>query len=329
MKESTLKDILNSYEKRRDKAQSDLEQRILDVYAQIPRVKEIDNEISKIGLKLAKLVLLNPNDKDTILNECKNKINILTNEKKSLLIENNVPDWYINLEYKCKTCKDKGFLSNGNKCNCLKQEIISSTYKMSNLSRILDKENFDNFDLSLFSTEKGENNISPFENMELNILPTCYEFIKNFAQDNGENLLFYGDTGVGKTYLCNCIAKSLLDEGYLVIYQTAFKMFEIIEEYKFKNADSHISKENYENLFDCDLLIIDDLGTELTNSFTNSELFNILNTRLLSGKKTIISTNLSPMQLGSNYAQRIFSRIFDRFKMVKFIGKDLRWESKQ
>ena len=195
MKESTLKDILNSYEKRRDKAQSDLEQRILDVYAQIPRVKEIDNEISKIGLKLAKLVLSNPNDKDTILNECKNKINILTNEKKSLLIENNVPDWYINLEYKCKTCKDKGFLSNGNKCNCLKQEIISSTYKMSNLSRILDKENFDNFDLSLFSTEKGENNISPFENMELNILPTCYEFIKNFAQDNGENLLFYGDTG--------------------------------------------------------------------------------------------------------------------------------------
>ena len=285
MKESTLKDILNSYEKRRDKAQSDLEQRILDVYAQIPRVKEIDNEISKIGLKLAKLVLLNPNDKDTILNECKNKINILTNEKKSLLIENNVPDWYINLEYKCKTCIDKGFLSNGNKCNCLKQEIISSTYKMSNLSRILDKENFDNFDLSLFSTEKGENNISPFENMELNILPTCYEFIKNFAQDNGENLLFYGDTGVGKTYLCNCIAKSLLDEGYLVIYQTAFKMFEIIEEYKFKNTDNHISKENYENLFNCDLLIIDDLGTELTNSFTNSELFNILNTRLLDGKK--------------------------------------------
>ena len=329
MKESTLKDILNSYEKRRDKAQSDLEQRILDVYAQIPRVKEIDNEISKIGLKLAKLVLLNPNDKDTILNECKNKINILTNEKKSLLIENNVPDWYINLEYKCKTCKDKGFLSNGNKCNCLKQEIISSTYKMSNLSRILDKENFDNFDLSLFSTEKGENNISPFENMELNILPTCYEFIKNFAQDNGENLLFYGDTGVGKTYLCNCIAKSLLDEGYLVIYQTAFKMFEIIEEYKFKNTDNHISKENYENLFNCDLLIIDDLGTELTNSFTNSELFNILKTRLLDGKKTIISTNLDFMQLSQDYAIRISSRIFDKFDPIKFIGKDLRWESKK
>ncbi|MDO7203627.1 DnaA/Hda family protein [Paraclostridium bifermentans] len=122
--------------------------------------------------------------------------------------------------------------------------------------------------------------------------------------------------------------KELLDKGYLVIYQTAFKMFEIIEEYKFKNSDDHITKDNYNNLFDCDLLIIDDLGTELTNSFTNSELFNILNTRLLSGKKTIISTNLSPMQLGDIYAQRIFSRIFDRFRMVKFTGNDLRWEQK-
>ena len=85
--------------------------------------------------------------------------------------------------------------------------------------------------------------------------------------------------------MCNCIAKSLLDKGYMVIYQTAFKMFEIIEEYKFKNTDNHISKENYENLFDCDLLIIDDLGTELTNSFTNSELFNILNTRFINWQK--------------------------------------------
>lgn len=329
MKESTLKDILNSYEKRRDKAQSDLEQRILDVYAQIPRIKEIDTEISKIGLKLAKLVILHPNNKDNIVNECKNKIDILSNEKKSLLTDNGVPDWYMNLEYKCNTCKDKGFLINGNKCNCLKQEIISSTYKMSNLSRVLEKENFYNFDLSLFSTEKDKNNVSPFENMESNILPTCNKFVKNFAEDNGENLLFYGDTGVGKTYLCNCIAKSLLDEGYLVIYQTAFKMFEIIEEYKFKNSDNHISKENYENLFDCDLLIIDDLGTELTNSFTNSELFNILNTRLLDGKKTIISTNLDIMQLSQDYAIRISSRIFDKFNPIKFIGDDLRWESKK
>lgn len=330
MKEAKLKDILNSYDRRRDRAESDLEQRILDVYTQIPEVKEIDNEVSQIGLRLAKLVLLNPKDKDKIVSECKSKIEDLKSKKESLLIKHGVPEWYLEAQYKCNTCKDKGFLDNGHKCNCLRQEIINEAYKMSNLSRMLDKENFSTFDLSLFSAGKdSESNVSPFENMESNILPICDKFIINFDKDNGENLLFYGDTGLGKTFLCNCIAKSLLDKGYIVIYQTAFKMFEIIEDYKFKNQDQHISKENYENLFDCDLLIIDDLGTELTNSFTNSELFNILNTRLLLGKKTIISTNLTPMQLGQDYAIRIFSRIFDKFNAVKFIGKDLRWDRKK
>ena len=329
MKESKIREILISYQKKRDKAESDLELRKNDVYSQIPEFKKLDDEISKVGLQLAKLVLQNPSNKENIILESKKKMDELKSQKKELLTKYKVPNGYLEIQHDCNICKDKGFLDNGHKCNCLKQEIINEAYKMSNISRMLEKENFTTLDTSIFSSEKDpESNISPQQNM-LQIVSICESFILDFDKDNGENLLFYGDTVLGKTFMCNCIAKSLLDKGHLVIYQTAFKMFEIIEDYKFKNADSHISKENYENLFDCDLLIIDDLGTELTNSFTNSELFNILNTRLLSGKKTIISTNLSPMQLGSNYAQRIFSRIFDRFKMVKFIGKDLRWESKQ
>lgn len=329
MKESKLREILVSYERRRDKAESDLEDRKKDVYNQIPEIKAIDDEISKVGLKLTKLVLTNPSNKEEILLESKNKMSELRSKKEYLLKQYKVPDWYLDVQYTCNICNDRGFLKNGHKCNCLKQEIINDAYKMSNLSRVLDTQNFSTLDTSIFSKDKVEGtNISPYENI-LEIISIAELFIMHFDKDNGENLLFYGDTGLGKTFMCNCIAKELLDKGYVVIYQTAFKMFEIIEDYKFKNADSHISKDNYENLFDCDLLIIDDLGTELTNSFTNSELFNIINTRLLSGKKTIISTNLSPMQLGSEYAQRIFSRVFDRFKMVKFIGKDLRWESKK
>lgn len=152
--------------------------------------------------------------------------------------------------------------------------------------------------------------------------------IQNFTKENEENLLFYGDTGLGKTFMSNCIAKALLDKGFTVIYQTSFKMFEIIEEYKFHNINNSISKENYNNLFECDLLIIDDLGTELTNTFTVSELFMILNTRLLNKKKTIISTNFSLSKLAETYTERISSRIFDKFTLVKFVGKDLRWESK-
>ena len=329
MRESKIREILLSYQKKRDKSESELELRKNDVYSQIPEFKKLDDEISKVGLQLAKLVLQNPANKENIILESKKKMDSLKNRKEELLTKYKVPNGYLEIQHDCNICKDKGFLANGHKCNCLKQEIINEAYKMSNISRMLEKENFTTLDTSIFSPEKDpESNISPQQNM-LQIVSICESFILDFDKDNGENLLFYGDTGLGKTFMCNCIAKSLLDKGNLVIYQTAFKMFEIIEDYKFKNADNHISKENYENLFDCDLLIIDDLGTELTNSFTNSELFNILNTRLLSGKKTIISTNLSPMQLGSNYAQRIFSRIFDRFKMVKFIGKDLRWESKK
>lgn len=328
MKESTLRDILTSYERKRDQSERDLQERKKKVYSRIPEIKQIDEEIGKIGLKLAKLILLNPKDKESILNETKAQMNELKKKKERLLSDNRVPNGYLEVKHDCSMCKDTGFLGNGHKCNCLKQRIINEAYHMSNLSRILHHQNFSTFDESIFSTQREDSSgVSPQENI-LEILSICEGFVMNFDKDNDENMLFYGDTGLGKSFMCNCVAKELLDKGYLVIYQTAFKMFEIIEEYKFKNSDDHITKDNYNNLFDCDLLIIDDLGTELTNSFTNSELFNILNTRLLSGKKTIISTNLSPMQLGDIYAQRIFSRIFDRFRMVKFIGNDLRWEQK-
>lgn len=328
MKESTLREILTCYERTREKSERELQERKKKVYSRIPEIKDIDEEIGTIGLKLAKLVLLNPKDKDSILNETKLRMNELKQKKELLLLDNKVPQGYLNLEHECSICKDTGFLSNGNKCNCLKQKIVNEAYNMSNLSRVLHNQNFSTFDASVFSTKREDSSgVSPQENI-LEILSICEGFVMNFDKDNDENMLFYGDTGLGKSFMCNCVARELLDRGYLVIYQTAFKMFEIIEDYKFKNTDDHITKDNYANLFDCDLLIIDDLGTELTNSFTNSELFNILNTRLLSGKKTIISTNLSPMQLGDIYAQRIFSRIFDRFRMVKFTGNDLRWEQK-
>ena len=329
MKDSKIKEILNKYDQRRTKSENDLEQRILDVYSQIPRIKEIDEEINKVGLKLTKLVIMNPNDKDEIILQCKSEIETLSSEKHDLLETHHVPAWYLTAEHNCNICEDKGFLKNGKKCNCLKQEIISEAYEMSNLSRVLEIENFDTFNLSVFSTSTDEkSSISPFTNMEANILPVCDQFIQNFNKDNNDNLLFLGETGVGKTFLCNCIAKSLLDQGHIVIYQTAFKMFEIIEEYKFKSHDNFISKDSYYNLFDCDLLIIDDLGTELSNSFTNSELFNILNTRLLAGKKTIISTNLNLSQLHESYAIRIFSRLSDKFNILKFMGEDLRWENR-
>ena len=328
MNDSKLREILLKYEKRRDNDDYALQKRKQEVYDKIPKIKEIDEEISKTGLKLAKAVLLDPKKREQLVIESKSKMDNLKKQKEEILYSYGIPLDYLELKYYCDSCKDKGFLSNGEKCNCLKQEIINEAYKMSNLDRLLNKENFSNFDISIFSSKKSENsNISPRENI-LNILSICEKFVMEFENDNGENLLFYGTTGLGKTFMCNCIAKELLDKGYVVIYQTSFKILDILENYKFKKSDDRINAENYKNLFECDLLIIDDLGTEVTNSFTNSELFNIVNSRLVEGKKTIISTNLSPMEIGKVYTQRTLSRILDSFRIIKFIGNDLRWENK-
>lgn len=327
MDSTKIRNILLKYEQRRDKNEYELEQRKNKISTKIPDILEIDNEISKIGLRLAKSVLLNPSSREDIVKKSKEDIEKLRLNKENLLRQHNIPSDYLEIKYNCNYCEDKGFLPTGEKCKCLKQEIINEAYKMSNLNKVLSKENFNNFDFNIFSPIIPEgSNMSPRENM-LDIFSICEKFVLDFNKENDENLLFYGSTGLGKTYMCNCIAKDLLDRGHVVIYQTSFRILEIIEEYKFrKDPNNKLADENYKNLFDCDLLIIDDLGTELNNSFTSGEIFNIVNTRLVSGKKIIISTNLSPSQLGKTYTQRTLSRILDKFRLIKFIGNDLRWE---
>ncbi|MBS5787956.1 MAG: ATP-binding protein [Clostridioides difficile] len=327
MNENKVKRILKKYEERRDENELLLEKRKKQVYNRFPQIKGIDDEISLIGLKLAKSVLINPNDRESIVHKSREEIEALRARKCKVLADNNIPDNYLEMKYHCNMCKDKAFLPNGEKCNCFKQEIINEAYKMSNIENVLNKENFSNFNLEIFSTEKSkERGVSPRENI-FEILTYCEDYVHNFNPIQSNNILFYGSTGLGKTYMCNCIAKDLLDKGYLVIYQTSFRILEILEDYKFRrDSEGKISEENYKNLFDCDLLIIDDLGTELTNTFTSSELFNIVNTRLTAGKSIIISTNLTPSQIGETYTQRTLSRILDQFKIYDFFGSDLRWE---
>lgn len=326
MKPSKIKEIFLKYEKRRDYNKYDLEKRKKEVYEKIPKIKEIDNKIFEIGLALSKAVLNSPDKLEELVAKSKIEMKNLNTQKKELLLASNISLDYLDEKFTCVICKDTGFLKNGGKCNCLKQEIVNEAYKMSNLSRILEKENFNHFDANIFSEEKFEDkNISPRENM-LYMLSVCEDFVFNFDKDNGENLLFQGTTGLGKTFMCNCIAKDLLDKGNTVIYQTAFKILEIIESYKFRKDTNPLTEENYKLLFECDLLVIDDLGTEVTNSFTNSEIFNIVNTRIIAGKKTIISTNLTLSDIARTYTERIISRILDHFRVLQFFGKDLRWE---
>lgn len=321
-----ISQIERIYEKKRDKSEREKLIRQRQVYKELPRVEDIDDQIRKIGIEMARKILFNPSKNEEIISETKTKIENLKMEKAFLLTENNLSAEYLEPIFECSKCKDTGYVASGERCSCMKQLLINRAYKMSNLENVLQKENFGNFKLDIFSDKKFEDeDKSPKENIS-DIIGYVEDFIQDFDKNNGHNLLFYGTTGLGKTYMCNCIAKALLDKNKIVIYQTAFTILDILEKRRFRKGLAEISDYEYDLLFKADLLIIDDLGTELSNAFTNAEIFNIVNTRLLWGKKTIISTNFTPNEISEVYSDRVFSRIFDKFNPLRFFGDDLRWE---
>lgn len=326
MYKEILKEVSVEFQNRRDSQERNMRIRTEKLYKKIPAIKRIDEEIFKIGISMSKYIIGNPQGYKENANKAKEMIEKLKMEKAFLMTESNIPQDYMERKYDCKTCKDAGYLDNGEKCNCLRQALVSRAYKMSNLQNVLENENFQNFRIDIFKDEQFENeSMTPRENMT-DIVGIAEGFISNFEESNGDNLLFYGTTGLGKTFLCNCISKSLLDKDKIVIYQTAFTILEILERRRFGKGNRELSDYQYDLLFDADLLVIDDLGTEVTNTFTNAEIFNIVNTRLIAGKKTLISTNLTPKEISEIYTDRIFSRILDKFIPLKFYGKDLRWE---
>ena len=189
----------------------------------------------------------------------------------------------------------------------------------------LKNETFENLNLNLFSNIKNENKskseLSPRENIE-KIVKVSKEFINNFEQPTQKNLLFTGTTGIGKTYISSCIANEILKKGHTVLYQTAPVLLDNIFNYKYNNNSS---KELYDNLFNVNLLIIDDLGTENLTAAKFTEIFTILNSRLLtSNTKTIISTNFSLEELSKMYDSRILSRIIGNYSICRFFGDDIR-----
>lgn len=323
MMQSFTHEILRDYERKRDKAGKLKENRLQEVYEKVPKIREIDEKIQKTGIKISKMLIQGTDDPEKIVKELEQELKELKQERAVLLTENNISLQYLDDNFSCEDCSDTGFLPGGERCKCFKQQLIVRAYNMSNLSNVLEKENFQSFDLDIFSDEPFEGQKSTPKTNMMNILNVCEGFVFNFDVNDEENLLFYGETGTGKTFLANCVAKSLLDKGKIVIYQTAFKLLEILEDLRFGRNSN---KDKYNLLFEADLLIIDDLGTEMTNTFTNTELFNIINSRLLSNKKMIVSTNLSPKEIMDRYDDRIFSRFFSRFTVLHFFGKDLRWE---
>ena len=328
MSNPTLKILLKEYEQKRLQKQIDLENKLNKFYIKNPNIAEINDKINRTSIEISKTILLNKNSEN--LDNLNIELNNLKKQKQELLKKLNIEDDFFSPDYSCKLCNDTGYLIDNNQimCTCLKQELLDIQYNKSNISS-LKHENFDTFDINLFSNEidekKYNSKISPKENIE-KTKEISLKFIENFDDPSEKNLLFTGNTGLGKTFLTNCITNELLKQGKTVLYQTAPVMLDSIIDYRFgKNSEF-----NYNDLLNVDLLIIDDLGTESLNSMKFSELFNILNTRLLNQNnhitKTIISTNLSLNNLFKTYDERIFSRLVGYYNICRFFGEDLRYK---
>ena len=313
------KELSNIYEKLRTTEKQNLKKRREEISKTHPEIIELDSRIQKQCLNLSLSILkgtLSEND----INKLKDNITDLRARKYEMLVSNGYPQEYLNLYYHCPKCKDNGFIGAGNtKCTCYKNKLIKLYYKDSDLEDAVKDNNFNNFDITLYSNHKNtEDRYSPRRNME-NILESLKgNYIPNFA-NHYDNLLFYGNSGTGKTFLSCCIAKDLLDAGFLVVYKTSDELIKALREIRFNN-----NSELEDLLINCDLLIIDDLGAEQITEFSATELFTLINKKILRKKKMLISTNLSLHMISKIYSERIYSRLVGNFKLFKFYADDIR-----
>ncbi len=317
--ERIINKIMTEYDNLRVKAATDRKKRISEVYSKFPRIEEIDKEIFKRGNENMNNIFRNPEKKDEFNADFKDNLKRLNDEKSQIMKENDISPDFDKEIFNCSNCSDTGYDENGVKCQCFRQRLINEAYSMSNMEEIIEKQNFDTFSFNYYSKQPSENGISPYENMT-KIYNNCKKFCENFDKET-KGLVFYGSTGLGKTFLSSAIAKELMDNGKIVVYTRATKMFSMYEDYKFgRNSDRSV----IDNIYNADLLIIDDLGTEPMNNNNMSFLFDVINERIAKNKKIIINTNLQINEITKMYSMRFTSRLYEYFMLYKFFGDDIR-----
>lgn len=301
------------------------ENRTQEIYKNVPKIKLIDQKISDLGIQITTSVLQNPKDIDIVMQNLKKQINTLKQEKSKLLSEKYPPN-YLDLHHFCNICKDIGHVAS-KRCSCVDKHITDKYLELSGIKDILERENFEKFDLSYYSDNQIPGTDLTEKKYMQAIVNQVKFFCKNFGiqnqnKQNYDNILFFGEPGRGKTFLCNCIAKELTNRGFGVFYSTSTRLSKTIESSKFEKDEQ--AKKMLDLYYTSPLIILDDLGTEFSTTITDPELFSIINHRITAQKPTIISTNLDSKSIEAMYSQRIASRLFGEYKPYKIIGSDIR-----
>ncbi len=307
--------IMQDYAAAQDRNRHEQMRRRHLVYAKIPEYQKLEEEIPSLGVESLRVAIgLSPEEAREKLQSLRDAIRKRTDRKRQLLLENGFPEDFLEPRYDCPDCHDTGYID-GKKCHCLKKREVEVLYDQSNLKKLIQTNNF-----SLMSDVYYEG-----ESKQLfhKAVALSRAFIRNF-DEHYENLYFYGTVGTGKSFLSICIAKELLDSGHSVLYFSAAGLFELLSSYAFGRKPREDFASFLDELYSSDLLIIDDLGTELTNGFVKTQLFECINERHIRSRSTIISTNLSLRELQGVYSDRIFSRITSNYMVCKLTGPDIR-----
>lgn len=287
-------------------------------YKKFVRAEEIDRQLSKTAINVARAVFQGADTKKLLV-ELKTKNLKLQDELKSLLRAAKLPDDYLEIKYKCNKCKDVGYLD-GIMCDCLRDLIKKITYDKLNKLSPLSLSTFETFDINYYPDRTSTDGVNIRMHME-NVFDFCKKYADKFKL-NSQNLFIQGATGLGKTHLSLAIANRVISCGHNVIYVSTPNIISRLEKEHFNYNFQEDETEKY--LTECDLLILDDMGTEFQTSFSSSVVYNIINSRIMYKKPTIISTNLSIKEVQAAYSKRLVSRIMGNFKRLFFLGSDIR-----
>ena len=280
-------------------------------YEKAPELKEIDEKINNSGFEMMRKIIAKPDEAVNLRNKLEEELKILKKQRDEIIKKHKIDKNYNKPVYMCEICSDTGYTENG-RCKCFEERIIKENAKNSNLGNMICDDGFEGFTLNWY-----EEKYKPIiKEAVLSTKQICEDF-----NNTSYNLFFYGTTGLGKTYLSSIAANEVLKRGKSVQYVRAAKMFSDYEDYKFRD---YSIKEYIESLYSCDLLVIDDLGSESTNKNDVAFLFDLMNERLINNKKIIINTNLEISDFTKRYSVRLTSRIYESFKIFRFEGEDIR-----